>query len=122
MQVLPSLIMRDLSEEEMNVYRAPYLKAGEGRRAMLTWPREIPFDGEPAGTYEIIERYGAWLAESALPKLYIDAQPGMIMAQPGMRDFTATFPNQETVTGAHFTQEDCPDQIGEAIAVWLAKL
>jgi len=123
-QVLPSMILRDLSEEEMNVYRQPYLEPGESRRATLTWPREIPFDGTPADTNEVVERYGAWLTVTEVPKLYINAQPGMIMAMPGMREFAATFPNQKTVTvaGVHFIQEDCPDQIGEAIAGWLKKL
>ena len=59
-----------------------------------------------------------------MPKLFIDAEPGLIMAQKGMRDFASSLANQTrtTVQGVHFIQEDCPDQIGEMIAVWLREL
>ena len=39
-QVLPSEVLHGLTEEEMAVYRRPYLDPGESRRPTLTWPRE----------------------------------------------------------------------------------
>ena len=44
-RVLPGSIMRDLTEEEMNVYRRPFSEPGEGRRPTLSWPRQIPIEG-----------------------------------------------------------------------------
>lgn len=123
-QVLPGATMRQLSDEEMTIYRRPFQHPGEDRRPMLTWPRQIPFDGEPGDVHEIIDAYSRWLSASSVAKLFIDAEPGLIMAQKGMRDFAASLINQKrtTVQGVHFIQEDCPDQIGEAIAAWLHEL
>ena len=39
--------MRKLSDEEMEVYRAPFKNEGEDRRPTLTFPREIPVEGHP---------------------------------------------------------------------------
>jgi haloalkane dehalogenase len=117
--VLPGSILRNLTEEEMAVYRRPFADAGEGRRPTLTWPRQIPIDGEPADVHDIVGRYGAWLAASDVPKLFVNAEPGAILiGEP--REFCRGWPNQQEVTvkGVHFVQEDSPDEIGRAIAAW----
>jgi haloalkane dehalogenase len=115
-RVLPASVIRKLTEEEMAVYRRPFLEPGESRRPTLTWPRQIPLGGEPQEVVDIVERYGAWLATSSLPKLFINADPGMILLGP-QRDFCRTWPNQQEVTvkGLHFIQEDSPAEIGQAI-------
>lgn len=122
-RILPSSIIRDLTEEEMNVYRRPYLEPGESRRPTLTWPREIPLDGEPEDVVEIVGDYAGWLSESEVPKLFINAEPGVILTGP-QREFCRSWPNQEeiTVSGAHFVQEDSPHEIGEAIASFVTKI
>jgi haloalkane dehalogenase len=115
--VLPSAILRDLSDEEMAVYRAPFAEPGEGRRPTLTWPRQIPIDGEPADVTAVVEEYGKWLAGSSVPKRFINAEPGSILTgRP--RELCRTWPNQREVTvrGSHFVQEDSPDEIGAAVA------
>ncbi len=118
-RVLPGSILRRLSEEEMNVYRRPFANAGEDRRPTLTWPRQIPIDGEPADVHEIVAGYAEWLAQSDVPKLFVNANPGAILIGP-QREFCRSFPNQKevTVAGNHFLQEDSPHEIGEAIADW----
>jgi haloalkane dehalogenase len=102
------------------VYRRPFLEPGESRRPTLTWPRQIPLGGEPQEVVDIVERSGAWLATSSMPKLFINADPGMILAGP-QRDFCRTWPNQQEVTvkGLRFIQEDSPAEIGQAIAQFL---
>jgi haloalkane dehalogenase len=121
--ILPAAVLRDLSDDEMAHYRAPFTEPGEGRRPTLTWPREIPADGEPADVVAIVEDYGAWLAESQVPKLFVNAEPGAILTGP-QREFCRTWPNQTeiTVAGNHFIQEDSSDEIGEALAAWLRGL
>ena len=120
-EILPGAIVRDLTEDEMNVYREPFKDAGEGRRPTLTWPRQIPLDEEPADVCAIIREYGAWLAESELPKLFINAEPGAILTGT-QRDFCRSWPNQTevTVAGAHFIQEDSPKEIAQAVSIWRA--
>jgi haloalkane dehalogenase len=118
-QVLPGAVLRRLSEAEMAVYRRPFARAGEDRRPTLTWPREIPIDGEPADVTAIVESYAAWLRESPVPKLFLNAEPGAILrGRP--REFCRSWPNQREVAvpGIHFVQEDSPDAIGGAVAAW----
>lgn len=118
--VLPSSITRTLSEDEMAEYRRPFAAPGEDRRPTLTWPRQIPIEGDPADVYEIVQSYAEWLSTSPLPKLFINADPGAILTG-NQREFARTWPNQTevTVAGLHFLQEDSPREIGEAISGWL---
>jgi len=122
-QVLTGAIARKLTDEEMDVYRRPYREPGESRRPTLTWPRQIPIDGEPKDVVEIVSAYAEWLKSSEVPKLFIDADPGAIL-RGKVRDFCRSWPNQKQVTvkGIHFVQEDSPDEIGTAIADWLRGL
>ncbi|MCH8298058.1 MAG: haloalkane dehalogenase [Chloroflexi bacterium] len=122
-RVLPGSVLRGLTEDEMEVYRRPYLEPGESRRPTLTWPREIPIDGEPADVVQIVSDYGDWLAGSDVPKLFINAEPGAILTGP-QREFCRSWPNQREVTvkGIHFIQEDSPAEIGRAIADWYQAL
>lgn len=115
-RILPASVLRAMTEEEMDVYRAPYREAGESRRPVLQWPREIPVDGEPADVVSIVEAYGTWLAQSPVPKLFVNAEPGSILVG-AQRDFCRRWPNQDEVTvkGLHFIQEDSPREIGQAI-------
>lgn len=118
-RILPGSVIRKLSDEEMNVYRRPYLEPGESRRPMLTWPREIPLDGEPADVVAIANGYSKWLETGAVPKLFINAEPGAILTG-AQREYCRQWPNQREVTvkGVHFVQEDSPGEIGRAIADW----
>jgi haloalkane dehalogenase len=121
--VLPGAVLRQLSDEEMQEYRRPFAEPGEGRRPTLTWPRQIPIDGEPADVTEIVNAFGDWLASGPVPKLFVNGNPGAILTGPH-RDFCRTFPNQQevTVSGVHFLQEDSPKEIGAAIADWCSRL
>ena len=122
-RVLPGSIMREITDEEMAEYRRPFLEPGESRRPTLTWPREIPIEGEPEDVTEIVGNYAVWLRQSPAPKLFINAEPGAILVGE-QREFCRTWPNQTEVTvpGIHFIQEDAPDEIGHAIADWLRAL
>ena len=122
-RVLPNSIIRDLTEEEMEEYRKPFVEVGEARRPTLTWPREIPIDGAPADVHRIVDGYSKWLAQSEIPKLFVNAEPGSILVG-AQREFCRSWPNQTEVTvrGTHFIQEDSPDEIGEAISEWYSGL
>ena len=122
-KVLPGSVLRQLSDAEMAVYRRPFAHAGEDRRPTLTWPRQIPIDGEPADVHAIVTAYSEWLATTPIPKLFINAEPGAILAGP-QREFCRGFANQTevTVAGSHFIQEDSPAEIAAAIASWVRKL
>ena len=118
-RVLPGSTLKGISEDAMQVYRRPYLEPGESRRPTLSWPRDIPIDGEPADVVEIVGEYAGWLSGSDVPKLFVNAEPGAILTG-AQREFCRAWPNQREVTvpGVHFIQEDSPVEIGQAIAEW----
>ena len=118
-RILPGSVLRKLTDVEMDTYRKPFRTPGESRRPMLTWPREIPIEGEPAEVTAIARAYSEWLAKSPISKLFINADPGAILIGP-QREFCRQWPNQREVTvkGVHFVQEDSPNEIGAAIADW----
>jgi haloalkane dehalogenase len=123
-KILPGAILRQLSAEEMAQYRRPFAEPGEGRRPTLTWPREIPIEGHPADVNEIVSAYADWLATSPVPKLFIKAEPGALLAGGANLETARSWPAQTEVKvpGVHFVQEDSPDEIGRAIAGWLRTL
>jgi haloalkane dehalogenase len=120
---LPRMVLRSLTDAEMAEYRRPFAEPGEGRRPTLTWPRQIPIEGQPADVTAIVQAYSEWLAHSAVPKLFINGEPGAALTA-ALREFCRTWPAQTEVTvrGLHFLQEDSPDEIGQAIATWLKAL
>lgn len=122
-RILPASVLRQLTDAEMDEYRRPYGEAGESRRPTLTWPREIPIAGEPADVAELVGAYAEWLKAAPVPKLFVNAQPGIILTG-AQREFCRAWPNQTEVTvpGAHFIQEDSPHEIGEALRDWYAAL
>jgi haloalkane dehalogenase len=122
-RILPGSVMRTLTGPEMDAYRRPFLVPGESRRPTLTWPRQIPLDGEPADVAALVNEYAGWLSQSPVPKLFINAEPGAILIG-AQREFCRRWPNQREVTvkGIHFVQEDSPHEIGAAIAGWYRTL
>jgi haloalkane dehalogenase len=122
-ELLPRQILRGLTEGEMAYYRRPFAEPGEGRRPTLTWPRQVPLDGEPAEVVKIMSSYAQWLTHSPVPKLFVNGEPGGILIG-APREFCRSWPAQTEVTvrGLHFLQEDAPDEIGQAIADWMGTL
>ena len=118
--VLPSSILRKLTDEEMANYRAPFLAEAD-RQVTLNWPRQIPIAGEPTHMVALVQQYADWLKTSPIPKLFINAEPGSILVGR-QREFCRIWPNQAevTVNGLHFIQEDSADAIGAAVANWLS--
>ena len=122
-RILPASVLRDLGEAEMAEYRRPFDQPGEGRRPTLTWPRQIPLEGEPPEVVQIVAEYAQWLATSPIPKLLVRADPGSILVGPQL-EFCRTWENQREVSvpGSHFVQEDSSDEIGAAVADWITSV
>ena len=120
--VLPKSILRTLTEEEMDAYRAPF-RTRDSRWPTLVWPRELPIDGEPADLVWVVEDYAAWLSTTDLPKLFISAEPGALLVGRA-REFCRTWRYQREVSvkGIHFIQEDSPDDIGAALRSFVGGL
>jgi haloalkane dehalogenase len=121
-RVLPASILRKVEPAEMDEYRRPFSQTKEDRWPTLSWPREIPIDGEPASVVDLAAAYADWMTENDIPKLFVNADPGAILVGP-QREFCRGWRNQTeiTVSGSHFIQEDSGPEIGRAIADWFRR-
>ena len=111
------------SEEEKAEYIRPFKEAGEDRRPTLTWPRQIPVDGEPQAVIDEVIKNGEFHKDSNIPKLFINADPGSILTGK-QREFVRSWNNlkETTVKGNHFIQEHSPSEIGEALKEFISSL
>lgn len=119
-RMLPGSVLEPISEADMAVYRRPYLEVGESRRPTLTWPREVPLDGQPPHLVSVVEANERWLSGPEVRKLFVNAEPGAIVGDR-IRQLVRAWPNltEVTVPGVHFVQEDSGPEIGRAIAHWV---
>ena len=119
-EILPYGIQRDLLAAEMAAYLEPFLETAH-RKPLWVWLQELPIEGKPAATAEIISRYVAALKQSALPKLLFHVQPGAIISPETVAMCRRDFPNLEDVflgESGHYVAEDFPHEVGEKIAQW----
>lgn len=120
--VLPGGMQRTLTQEEMAVYRAPFLQR-DARRPILALPRDLPMSGEPADVAARVQRYSEWLSASAdIPKLLLTFDPGGVMTEPVVawcRDHIAALEVVAIGPGSHYVQEDHGPDIGKTIAAWM---
>ena len=122
-RILPGSVLRELIPAALAVYRRPFAEPGESRRPTLSWPREIPIDGNPADVAALVQEYAEGLARSPWPKLFLNAAPGAILTG-AQREFCRAWPNQQEVTipGVHFLPEESPAAVGQALARWYGDL
>jgi len=123
-QVLPGGIVRSLSAQEMDAYRAPFARPDD-RAPIWRWPNEIPIEGEPADVTVAVTAYNEWLQQTEIPKLMFHATPGALIPPPIVAWCQASLPNLTSVDlgrGIHFLAEDHPHRIGEGLARWLGQL
>lgn len=123
-KMLPDLISRKMTEEEMAHYAAPYPTA-QSRKPLLAWPKDVPIKGNPQESHAKVKAYAAWLKESEIPKLCLYVSPGIGFQQADLEIVKSSFKNTKLVylgEGLHFIQEDYPHEIGENIAMWLKEI
>ena len=121
-RILPASVLTELAPEVMEEYRRPF-PTPETRIPTLRWPREIPIGGTPVDMVETVSRFSIFMSQTAIPKLFVNADPGSILVG-AQRELVRTWPNQREVTvpGLHFIQEDSGPEIGLAIGEFLDSL
>ncbi len=120
-QILPQATHRKLTQDEMDVYKAPYPSI-RSRKPLRVWPCEIPIDGKPERMHKLVSNFSQKLQESEYPKLLLYAKPGGLITAPAvewcknhLKNLTAIYIGD----GIHYIQEDHPDKIGDALSEWL---
>jgi haloalkane dehalogenase len=118
-KMLPDMIKRDLKPEEKAYYAGPYRTFAD-RTPLRRWPEDVPISGSPKDAYDAVKDYRAWLEETAVPKLFFNASPGVANKEKDLA-WVNSLKNAQTVElgeGLHFVQEDHPHKIGSEIARW----
>lgn len=133
-QIFLRSIADKLSANDRAVYRRAWLDGGENRRPLITWPREIPVNGEPKDVHDVVVAYQEWMEHNDVPKLFIRGEPAAIMTDGDDRLAAARRwsnqieievpcdPDPEFPAANHYIQEQCPDHIGRALAEWITSL
>ncbi len=119
-KMLPDLISRKLTKEEMDHYGAPYTTM-KSRTPLLAWPKDVPIKGTPKDSFDKVKAYAKWLTETEIPKLCLYVTPGIGLQDPDVEIIKRDFKNTKLVylgDGLHFIQEDYPHEIGEEISDW----
>jgi haloalkane dehalogenase len=123
-QVLPSWIQRNLTEEEMSVYRALFATP-QARRPTWRFPNELPIAGKPADVYAMLETAHAALAASTYPKLLFCANPGALVSPALAESLARELDDCRLVklgSGVHLLQEDHPETIGQSVAAFIGEV
>ncbi|GAB3940793.1 haloalkane dehalogenase [Kribbella albertanoniae] len=122
-EVLPAGILRTLSQEELDAYRAPY-RDPAARLPVWRWPQEIPIEGAPADVAAIVTANQAVLADPDLPKLLLHANPGAVIGPAEVawcREHGQALTIVDLGPGTHFLPEDRPTEIATALNNWLSR-
>jgi haloalkane dehalogenase len=118
--LLPEVfVQRELTQQELAVYAAPYVNGGEDRAPLLHWAAQVPRLGVPEATHNVIKTYTEVLENSDVPKLWIPFEPGQLLTAGGdMAKRVSAWKNtaiSPPAQGTHFAQEDEPHKIGIAL-------
>lgn len=120
-KIIPQNVMRELTDNEMNHYRQPFIQAG-ANKPILQYLKELPKGNENNEIDQLIEEYSKKLTQSQLPKLMLYSVPGFITTIATVMWAKEHLPNLEIVDigeELHLAQETYPQLIGETISVWL---
>ena len=123
-RMLPDWTKRDLSQQEMAAYLAPFPSV-QSRKPVYVFPRGVPVEGKPEHISRAVAEYSKWLMETPIPKLFFHADPGVLIRHKDVVWIKENFPNLTSVDlgeGLHFLQEDYPHEIGWALADWYLTL
>jgi haloalkane dehalogenase len=121
---LPGGVVRQLSANEMEEYRRPFLNPND-REPIYRFPNELPIAGTPNDVYAMAVAYHEWLLATEKPKLFFHARPGIFISPSGAEFYRTHLKSCHTVDlgqGLHYLQEDHPDTIGREISGWLKML
>lgn len=111
---LPEGVVRFLTEQEMEQYRAPFLEPSS-REPIYRWPNEAPLEGKPTEVQAIIKAYHDWLIEPDIPQLSFYGSPGAIIKRKQADYYRKALINTKSVDigpGRHWLVEDNPHLIG----------
>ena len=127
-KLLPSGLIRQLTEEELEAYEAPF-STPEARKPLWQYVQELPL-GEGSGedsekVLTLMEKYSQWLQKTELPKLMLYAMPGFITTIETVQWAKDHLKNLELVCledVLHLAQESVPELFSQHLKQWYSHL
>ena len=123
-KMLPDLTHAKMSPEALAYYRSAFPTVAS-RKAVRQWPREVPFDGNPADNVAVVEAYREWLTRTDVPKLLFYGNAGIAIKEAEVAWCRENLSNLDVVDlgdAIHFVQETHPATIGDELSKWYAAL
>ena len=123
-KVLPSGVLRNLTEQEMEHYRQPFNSAGSCK-PLWQYLQNLPLGEDNDPVTQLIERYSQALTQSTHPKLMMYAMPGFITTMDTIQWAKQNLSELSLVDigdGLHYPQESNPQAICKAINHWYRTL
>ena len=120
-RILPQLVMKQLSDSEMDCYREPFVDK-KSAKPIFQYLKELPKGDGKSKLDKLIADYSKKLTKSTLPKLMLYTIPGFITTISTAMWAKDHLPNLEMVEigeELHLAQESYPDVIGETISAWM---
>lgn len=122
--VLPDITQREMSPEILAHYQGHYPTV-RSRIAVRMFPREVPFDGVPKRSYDLVTSYIDWIAQTDVPMLLLHGDDGVAIKAAEVDWLRRNVTHLDVVdlgSGKHFLQETHPRRIGAEIARWRNQL
>ncbi|MCX7120507.1 MAG: haloalkane dehalogenase [Gammaproteobacteria bacterium] len=119
-KILPRSIIRELTDEEMTHYRAPF-PTPESRKPLWQYVNDLPLGKGPDDVVKLIQAYCDWLQKTTLPKLLLYAMPGFMTTMDDVQWASKHFPNIKLAAlddAMHLAQESIAAQFSSALLNW----
>lgn len=122
-KVLPSIELRQLTANELQVYREPYLKP-EYRKPLWQYIQDLPLPNGPQDVKDLFARYTEGMQKLPMPKLLLYSMPGLLTTMEIVTWIQKHLPNIELVDlgeALHCPQETCPESVSNGLVNWIKK-
>lgn len=119
---LPSLTLKKLSADVLEVYRAPF-KDKSSRKVLWQSVVENPFFNSKSPMIPMINNYLEWLQQTQIKKLLLYAVPGFLVNIGTVKWCMDNFPELTSVDigyGLHYLPETLPTEISDALLSWIS--
>jgi len=119
-KLLPSEVIRELSDEEMTRYRTPFNEIAH-RQVLWQYLQDLPLGRTDTKVAKVIKQYVTWLEKSSIPKLMFYAVPGFfttIETVQWCRDHFSHLTLVDLEDSLHFAQESHPEELSSALQSW----
>lgn len=124
-KILPKAVLRKLTNEEYDNYRAPFLLEKD-RKVLWQYIKDLPLGyGGPKDVIALMEQYSNALQQSLVPKFMLYGMPGFITTIATVKWVKDHLPNVsfgDLHESLHFAQESQPKLFGQLLRDWYLQL